>query len=97
MSMFDTPTPPSPTTVQSVQAAKTYQRIMTTLGQLSDTGASGVTRAKKDIEGCTWSLWTMERLGQLMQCTPDVVYISDVNQSSPSNVVFPEVSKDGRM
>ena len=47
--------------------------------------------SQKDAEGCCWSLWTMERLGQLMMCTPEAVTSMDVRQCTPLNMVFPEV------
>ena len=48
-------------------------------------------RLQKDVEGCCWSVWTMERLGQLLMCTPDAVNNMDVKQCTAANVVFPEV------
>lgn len=78
---------------QGIDAVNARKRMLCTLTLNPVNGASGATRAKKDAEGCCWSLWTMERLGQLMMCTPEAVTSMDVRQCTPLNMVFPEGSQ----
>lgn len=54
------------------------------------TGSSGVTAGKKDAEGTTYSLWTNDRVGQLIMCTSPSVAVQDVRRSTAECVVFPE-------